>query len=89
VPCDAVFVSGGQAPQSEIPQRLGCEVNRKGTIRTDRLGHTRVPGLYVVGDASHDVQFAVVAAAEGAKAAVAINAALQKRAGLAAVEAEP
>jgi hypothetical protein len=36
----------------------------------------------VVGDASFDVQFAVVAAAEGAKAAVAINKALQQRAGL-------
>jgi thioredoxin reductase len=43
-----------------------------------------VPGLYVVGDASRDVQFVVVAAAEGAKAAVAINKALQARAGLAA-----
>lgn len=35
------------------------------------------------GDASRDVQFAIVAAAEGAKAAVAINKALQERAGLA------
>jgi thioredoxin reductase len=42
-----------------------------------------VPGLYVAGDASHDVQFVIVAAAEGAKAAVAINKALQARAGLA------
>ncbi len=38
---------------------------------------TRVPGLYVVGDACRDVQFVVVAAAEGAKAGVAINKALQ------------
>jgi hypothetical protein len=37
----------------------------------------------VVGDASRDVQFVVVAAAEGAKAGVAINQALQLRAGLA------
>lgn len=34
-------------------------------------------------DASRDVQFAIVAAAEGAKAAVAINQALQERSGLA------
>ena len=52
-------------------------------FKTDHLGHTRVPGLYVVGDASRDVQFVVVAAAEGAKAAVAINKALQARSGLA------
>ena len=35
------------------------------------------------GDASRDVQFAIVAAAEGAKAGVAINQELQKLAGLA------
>jgi thioredoxin reductase len=50
-------------------------------VKTDRFGHTGVPGLYVVGDASRDVQFAIVAAAEGAKAAVAINKALQKSGG--------
>ena len=38
--------------------------------------------IYVVGDASRDVQFAIVAAAEGAKAGVAINRALQAQAGL-------
>jgi hypothetical protein len=36
-----------------------------------------VPGLYLAGDASRDVQFIVVAAAEGARAGVAINADLQ------------
>jgi thioredoxin reductase len=52
-------------------------------VKTGFLGQTCVPGLYVVGDASRDVQFAIVAAAEGAKAGVAINKALQERAGLA------
>ncbi len=37
-----------------------------------------MPGLYVAGDASDDVQLAVVAAAEGAKAAFAMNKAMQK-----------
>jgi thioredoxin reductase len=58
-------------------------LTRHGLVKTDHLGQTSVPGLYVAGDASRDVQFAVVAAAEGAKAAVAINQALQARAGLA------
>jgi len=84
VPCDAVFFATGQSPHCDLPRRLGCEFTRRGTVKTDRLGHTRVPGLYVVGDASRDVQFVVVAASEGAKAAVAINKALQQRAGLAA-----
>jgi thioredoxin reductase len=87
-PCEAVFFSGGQSQRCELPRQLGCELTRKGAVKTDHLGLTRVPGLYVVGDASRDVQFVVVAAAEGAKAGVAINKALQLRAGL-AVQAEP
>jgi hypothetical protein len=42
-----------------------------------------VPGLFVAGDASRDVQLAIVAAAEGAKAAFAINRDLQEEDGLA------
>jgi thioredoxin reductase len=80
--CDAVFLATGQRPQSDLARRLGCEVTRRGLVKTDHLGQTCVPGVYVAGDASRDVQFAVVAAAEGAKAAVAINKALQAGAGL-------
>ena len=83
VECQGLFVSPSQEQQSDFARRLGCEFTRKGTVKTDRLGETCIPGVYVVGDASHDVQFAVVAAAEGAKAGVAINKALQSRAGLA------
>lgn len=82
--CDAIFSTTGQRPQCDLPRALGCALNKQGLVKTDRLGQTHVPGLYVAGDASHDVQFAIVAAAEGAKAAVAINKALQERAGLAA-----
>ena len=82
-PCEAVFFSGGQSQRCELPRQLGCELTRKGAVKTDHLGLTRVPNLYVVGDASRDVQFVIVAAAEGAKAGVAINKTLQLRAGLA------
>lgn len=81
--CEAIFFTTGQRPQCDLPKELGCALNRQGLVKTDNLGQTRVPGLYVAGDASHDVQFVIVAAAEGAKAAVAINKALQARAGLA------
>ena len=75
----ALFFSTGQDMSSDLPRRLGCRFNSKGGVRTDRLEGTGVPGLYVAGDASHDVQFAIVAAAEGAKAAVAINRTLQEQ----------
>jgi thioredoxin reductase len=83
VPCERFFFSAGQSPQSDLAHKLGCDTTFKGIVKTDHLGKTRVPGLYVVGDASRDVQFIVVAAAEGAKAGVAINKALQASSGLA------
>jgi thioredoxin reductase len=83
LPCEAIFIAAPQHQQCELPRQLGCELTRHGLVKTDHLGQTGVPGLYVAGDASRDVQFVVVAAAEGAKAAVAINKALQARAGLA------
>jgi thioredoxin reductase len=82
VPCDAIFFSAPQSQQCELADQLGCEFTSKGTVKTDHLGNTCVEGIYVVGDASRDVQFVIVAAAEGAKAGVAINKALQSRAGL-------
>jgi thioredoxin reductase len=84
IACDAIFFTAPQSQQCELARRVGCEFTRKGTVKTDHLGHTCVPGVYVVGDASRDVQFAIVAAAEGAKAGVAINRALQERSGLVA-----
>lgn len=78
IACDAIFLTTTQQPQSDLPNRLGCSLTRHGLVKTDHLGRTGVPGLYVAGDASRDVQFAVVAAAEGAKAGVAINQALQQ-----------
>jgi thioredoxin reductase len=78
---DALFFTTGQHQQSAFARALGCEFTSKGTVRTRRHGQTCVPGVFVVGDASFDVQFVVVAAAEGAKAAVAINREFQDEAG--------
>ncbi len=84
VDCDAVFFTSGQSQQCSLAERLGCEFTNRGTVKTDHLGRTCVQGIYVVGDASRDVQFVIVAASEGAKAGVAINKALQARSGLVA-----
>lgn len=75
--CDALFFATGQHPQSQLAISLGCTLTRKGTVETGTLCDTNVPRVYVAGDASRDAQFVVVAAAEGIKAAVAINKALQ------------
>lgn len=69
----ALFFTTGQAQRSDLSLRLGCEVNEKGTVRTGHYEATHLRGLYVAGDASRAVQWVVVAAAEGAEAAFAIN----------------
>jgi thioredoxin reductase len=77
-PCDAVFFTTSQYGQDTLASRLGCAFTRKGTVNTGTLCDTNVPGVFVAGDASRDAQFVVVAAAEGVKAAMAINQALQR-----------
>jgi thioredoxin reductase len=72
---DALFLSAPQYQQSPLAEKLGCSL-RRGVVETDQWQSTEVPGLYVAGDASKDVQLAIVAAAEGARAAFAINRAL-------------
>lgn len=74
----ALFFTTGQYQQSALAIRLGCEFNDKGTVRTGKYETTHLSGLYVAGDASRAVQWVVVAAAEGAEAAFAINTDLIK-----------
>jgi thioredoxin reductase len=76
--CDALFFATGQRPQSPLATTLGCTFTRLGTVNTGNACDTNVPRVFVAGDASRDAQFVVVAAAEGVKAAVAINKALQR-----------
>jgi thioredoxin reductase len=74
----ALFFSTGNYQRSPLPSKLGCDFTQKGAVRTGRYEITQIPGLYVAGDASEAVQLAIVAAAEGAGAAFAINTALLK-----------
>jgi thioredoxin reductase len=76
--CNALFFVTGYDQQCDLPSKLGCKMNRNGLVITNRLGETGIDGLYVAGDSSVDVQFVIVAAAEGAKAGVSINKQLQK-----------
>ena len=79
LPRDALFFHTAQHPQSDLAARLGCTLTRGGTVNTGNGCDTNVPHVFVVGDASRDAQFVVVAAAEGVKAAVTINKALQRQ----------
>lgn len=72
ITCRALFFTLGQHQATPLARALGTRFNEKGTVSTNRHETTTVPGLFVAGDASHDVQWVVVAAAEGAKAAYGI-----------------
>lgn len=77
-PCDAMFFVNGYQQQCDLAETFGCEMTKKGVVATNRRQQTAIEGLYVAGDADKDVQFVVVAAAEGAKAGVIINKELIK-----------
>jgi thioredoxin reductase len=75
----AMFFNTGQYQHSPLAKKLGCEITDAGGVKTGDYGQsTTTAGLYIVGDATRDVQFAIVAAAEAAEAACAINKALLK-----------
>lgn len=76
--CAALFFSTPSRQQSDLARRLGCTFNRQGQVRTNRLQQTEVPGLYAAGDMARDMELMVIAAAEGAKAAVAMNTTLNR-----------
>jgi thioredoxin reductase len=69
----ALFYAFEGCRPSPLVAQLGCEMNDKGAVETRHCEKTNVPGLFVPGDASRRVKFAIVAAAEGAMAAFAAN----------------
>lgn len=68
-----MFFNMGQRQASTLAAQLGCTYTRKGAVKTGEYEASDIPGVYVAGDASKLVQLAIVAAAEGAQAAFAIN----------------
>ena len=70
---DAMFVVARQVQTSHLAARLGCEDRERRTVPTGEHQKTHLKGLYVIGDASRDVQMVIIAAAEGADAAFSIN----------------
>ena len=66
-----VFVEIGAVPDSKLVEGL-ADLNATGEIVADRLGRTSVPGLFAAGDVT-DLPYkqAIIAAGDGAKAAMA------------------
>ncbi len=71
--CNVLFVHNGVRYNNELALQLGGKCSAAGAILTNRQQQCNVKGVYIAGDTSFDMQFVTVAAADGAKAAVAIN----------------
>jgi thioredoxin reductase len=72
------FFPPAERQRCDLALTLGCRLTPKGVIHTGAYEKTGVPGLYVAGDATRLVHLAIVAAAEGAMAAYAVNTELTK-----------
>jgi thioredoxin reductase len=77
----ALFFNTGQHPRSPLLEKLGCAYADNGGVACDSEGRTSVKNVYVAGDVSRDVQLAIIAAAEGARAGLALNKDLLHRDG--------
>lgn len=77
VECDAIFFNLGIVPASDFHEKLGCKVDDEtGLVWVDQRQQTSVPGVYAAGDLTPLSQLAVVAAAQGALAAIQIHKSL-------------
>ena len=78
--CDALFFDTPSRQQCNIAELAGCAFTSAGGIRCNKLLESSVPGVFVAGNVTRDVELSIVAAAEGAKAAFAINRELTREA---------
>jgi thioredoxin reductase len=74
----ALFFDTPSTEQSNLARSLGCEFSAKGGVKCGEHEASSVPGVFVAGNIIRDVQLAIVAASEGAKAAFGINRALTR-----------
>lgn len=75
--CDALFFSLGTEPATDFHETLGCRIDEEsGLIWVDQKRQTSIDGVYAAGDITPNSQLAVVAAAEGALAAIQIHRSL-------------
>lgn len=76
--CDALFFNLGTVPASDLHEKLGCKLDEEcGLVWVDDDDQqTSVPGVYAAGDLTPRSQLAIVAAAEGAMAAIHIHKSL-------------
>ena len=76
IDCDKIYFSLGQRPADDLGAQLACERDEGGHMVIDDRNHTSVRNVFAAGDIVPGPQLAIVAAAEGAVAALAIHKSL-------------
>jgi thioredoxin reductase len=77
IECDALFFNLGTEMSGRLHEQLGCRLDEDcGLVAVDEEQQTSVRGVYAAGDITPHSQLAVVAAAEGAMAAIHIHKSL-------------
>jgi thioredoxin reductase len=71
--CNALFFCSDCEQKSPLPKRLGCRFDEDGSVICEGHAATNVPGLFVAGNVRGGIHLAIMAAAEGAEAGLAIN----------------
>lgn len=75
--CDALFFNVGTEMSGDLHETLGCRLDEEcGLVWVDEERQTSVRGVYAAGDMTPHSQLAIVAAAEGAMAAIHIHKSL-------------
>ena len=77
IEADALFFNLGTEMSGELHEMLGCKLDEEcGLVSVDDEQQTSVKGVYAAGDITPHSQLAIVAAAEGAMAAIHIHKSL-------------
>jgi len=69
---DGVFIAVGYEPASALARSIGAELTPEGYVKRDARHRTNVPGVYSAGDVEGGYKQIVIAAGQGAEAALAI-----------------
>jgi thioredoxin reductase (NADPH) len=77
IPCDGIFVSIGEEPNSRIARELGVDLDDEGYIKVDQWQRTNVKNVYGAGDVVVGVKQIITACAQGAVAALSAYADLK------------
>lgn len=75
---NAIFVSIGEEPQTQLAKQVGVELDDRGFIKTDKNMRTNIKRVYAAGDVTGGLRQIVTACAEGAIAALASTEVLGK-----------